>query len=43
MSVPPKDTVAYVGVGSKLADLLTSIFQSRVGPIENWGLKSEGL
>jgi hypothetical protein len=43
MSVPPKDIVAYVGVGRKLADLLTSTPPSRGGPIENYGLKSEVL
>jgi hypothetical protein len=43
ISVPPKDTVAYVGVGRKLADLLTSTSQGRVGAIDNCGLKSEVL
>ena len=42
MSVPPKDTVAYVDIGRKLTDLLTSIPQSRE-PVENCGLKSEVL
>ena len=43
MRVPPKDTVAYVGVGRKPADLLTSTSQAQVGAIENCGLKLEVL
>jgi len=43
MSVPPKDTVAYIGAGRKLTDLWTSTYQARVGAIENCGLQLEFL
>jgi len=43
MSVPPKDTVAYVRAGRKLVNSLTSSPHDRDGTIENYGLDSEVL